>query len=791
MAKTIKYCIFSCLWIGIFFTVRAQTTLLSGQVVDEEQEAIHSAIVRLPALGKFQFTDEEGKFSFEITTSDTLELLVSTLGYQGTRVLVPAGQKWISVVLESKLLQLAEVEIQGSKMETSPGLSSRTMETLERTQLNRQQGAAFANLLENVAGVTSINTGVGIAKPVIRGMSFNRVMVLDQGIRQEGQQWGADHGLEIDQFDVERVEIIKGPASLQYGSDAMGGVIHILPSEAPEEGVHTAELQGIYKYNNALRGASVSAQGNRQGLIYRLRFSRQDFDNYRVPADEFNYAGFILPIYGQRLRNTSGQERNFAISLGVQKKWGSTRLKFSRFQQRVGLFPGAVGIPSAFQLQRYDEQRSVALPRQNNTHWKLLWNTQVYIGNSELDIDVGFQRNIRREESLPHTMGVGENRFGTLALGLFLNTYSLNLKLTQPLNKGWQQVIGLQAQRMENDYSGFEFLLPQYRSWMAGAYSFWEYRGFDDWQINAGLRLDGGAHDIREHQQPLYDENLEPNGEFSIRNPDIDRQFFNPSASLGAVYQASELMKLKLNLGSSFRMPTPNELASNGIHHGTFRHEKGNADIESERGYQLDLALNYCLPRLSLSLTPFASYYDRYIYLSPTPFYSTLPSGSQITWEYRQASSRFWGGEIKVEAQAGKHMTFRASAEYVNARNLDSGLPLPLTPPLSAFAEWSYLLPFRNQVLKQTEIWVELRYVADQRQVDRNERPTEGYTLPGLGFSQTLNILGYQPKWMVRADNLLNTTYFNHLSRYRLLNLPEAGFNLTVSLHLPFSFQEK
>jgi iron complex outermembrane recepter protein len=790
MAKVKKYCIFLGVCLSNYLLAQGQGVTLSGQVLDEEDVPITSAIVRLPDVNKYQLTDEDGKFAFDIATSATREIHVSTLGYQDTQIQVPAGQQWVSIVLNSEPLQLQEVQIQGAKVTSAPGLGSRTVEKLARAQLDRQQGGAFADLLENVAGVTTINTGVGIAKPVIRGMSYNRVMVLDQGIRQEGQQWGADHGLEIDQFDVEQVEIIKGPASLQYGSDAMGGVIHILPPEALEEGVHQAELQGVYKYNNALRGASVSARGNRQGLVYRLRYSHQDFNNYRVPADEFNYAGFILPIYGQRLRNTSGQERNFALSLGVEQKWGSSHIKLSRFHQQVGLFPGAVGIPSAFQLQRYDEQRSIALPRQNNIHWKVLWNTQLYLDKGELEIDAGFQRNIRREESLPHTMGVGENRFGTLALGLFLNTYSLNVKLTQPLGKSWQQVVGLQAQRMENDYSGFEFLLPQYQAWMTGAYSFWEYRGLDNWQLNAGLRLDGGAYDIRKHQQPLYDENLEPNGEFSMRNPDIDRQFLNPSVSLGALYRASERVEMKLNLGSSFRMPTPNELASNGIHHGTFRHEKGNPDLESERGYQLDLALDYRLSWLSLSLTPFASYYDHYIYLAPTPFYSRLPSGSQITWEYRQASSRFWGGEINAEVLAGKNMTLRASVEYVNAQNLDSGLPLPLTPPFSALTEWSYRLPFNNPVLKQTEIWAEVRYVAAQRRVDRNERSTDGYTLPALGFSQTLDILGYQPRLVVRADNLFNTTYFNHLSRYRLLNLPEAGFNLMVSLRQPFNFQE-
>ncbi len=201
---------------------------------------------------------------------------------------------------------------------------------------------------------------------------------------------------------------------------------------------------------------------------------------------------------------------------------------------------------------------------------------------------------------------------------------------------------------MQNGYGGFEFLIPAFTTWQGGGFALAEYADSPvspRWQWNAGLRFDGGRHDITEHQQPLYDEVLQPTGEFDQRNPSITRRFANVSGALGGRWQPSSTWQMKLNVGTSFRMPTAVELASNGVHHGTFRHELGNPDLQSERGYQIDYALTYRQGTVSSTLTPFVAYYDQYIYLAPTASFSRLPTGSQLIWEFRQADATFWGGE--------------------------------------------------------------------------------------------------------------------------------------------------
>ncbi|MEM6843507.1 MAG: TonB-dependent receptor [Bacteroidota bacterium] len=774
----------------------AQSFSLQGQVVDENLQSIAGAQVELLSSTQRQFTTNEGFFSFTVPADTLYTLAIRSLGYIEQRITVSpsATQPGVAQSPQIRLLPdaktLAEIQIDGTAIR-STSTSSQAATTVTRAELDQATGGSFVDALTPVAGINAINTGVGIAKPVIRGMSYNRIMVNDQGTKQEGQQWGSDHGLEIDQFDVQQVEIIKGPASLRYGSDAMGGVINILPAPFPEAGQLHTEIKGIYQYNNNLRGVSAAAEGNQQGWLYRLRYSHQDFDNYRVPADRFTYAGFELPIYDERLRNTAGQERNFAFTTGLKRDWGQSTVKISRFHQRVGLFPGAVGIPTGYQLQRYDQRHSIGLPRQDNTHWKVLWNTQYGWGRSTLEIDAGYQHNRRLEESLPHTQNVGQTVDGTVAHDLRLRTYSLNARLIQEMNSRWMVTYGVQGQRMQNGYGGFEFLIPAFTTWQGGGFALVEFADSPTnprWQFNAGLRLDGGQHDILEHQQPLYDESLQPTGEFEQRNADLTRQFSDVSGAVGGQWQPSSAWQMKLNIGTSFRMPTAIELASNGVHHGTFRHELGNPDLQSERGYQLDYSLTYQKGNLSSTLTPFVAYYDQYIYLAPTSSFSRLPSGSQLTWEFRQADATFWGGEWVTTYQPIADLNVQASLEYVSSYNLDFQLPLPLTPPFSALGEVTYQVVRQRGWLQSLELHGDVRWVADQNRVDRNERATPGYTLIGGGVSSQWRIDDTVCNLMVQVDNALNTQYLHHLSRYRLLNLPEPGRNVVVTLRVPLSF---
>jgi iron complex outermembrane receptor protein len=775
--------------ITVFFLPTLSIVLIAqtvrGTITGERGEPL-MAHIHIHELGRGALSDLEGNFSISGLRSGTYHLHFTHMGYKAQTFTVRILEEDISleVTMPESAFTLQALTVEANPFKNGPIEQSQTIDVIDRNFIDRNNTGTFANALEKLPGISTINTGVGISKPVIRGMSFNRIMINDRGIKQEGQQWGADHGLEIDPFDVDRVEIIKGPASLVYGSDGMAGVINIAPGATPDPGTLNGHLISTYRSNNHMFGHSGMLEGNHNNFIFKARFTAQDYENYRVPARQFTYAGFVLPIFENRLKNTAGSERHFSFSGGVRKDWGKSTITISRFSQDAGIFTGAVGIPNSYSLRHDNGHGIVDFPRQDNTHLKVISNTTVQHKNDWLEIDLAYQANRRREESLPHAHGIGSTPEGNLALGLFLDVFTGNVRYNTQINGKHQTIVGFQSQHMQNRHAGFEFLLPNFQSTQAGTYYFHEYRWKKNLIVNAGVRADVAVHQIREHRQPIY-ERLRPTGEYEQRNPEINRAFFNVSGSSGLSWVLGDDHNLKLNLGSSFRMPTPIELATNGVHHGNFRHEVGNPALNPERSYQADLNYTYSTKRFLFGISPFWGYYDGYIYLSPSGRFSTIPGASTV-WNYRQNNAVFTGGEVKTEWVLFSGFSLSVAGEYVYNFNLDTRLPLPLTPPLSVLTGFHYTVPLSGQVFRDFYMFVEYRHVADQNRTDRNERSTAGYDLVEAGFGWESRI-GQQPVLLqVSGQNLTNSFYFNHLSRYRLLNLPEQARNISLSIKIPF-----
>lgn len=748
------------------------------------------AIVSIHELGKATIADEEGFFQFENLRPGSYHLHITHVGFraENKNISILDADRFVELSLKESAIQLESLTIEANPFKNGPLEQSQTIMVLDRDFLERNNGGTFANALEKLPGISTINTGVGISKPVIRGMSFNRIMINDRGIKQEGQQWGADHGLEIDPFDVDRVEVVKGPSSLLYGSDGMAGVINIAPPAFKQDNEIEGSFTSMYRSNNDMFSNSIAVEGNQGDLVFGGRFTMQDFADYRVPADQFNYAGFILPIFENRLKNTAGRERHFSTMAGAKKDWGYSTLTISRFDQEAGIFAGAVGVPNSFNLRHDGNFRNIDIPRQSNQHLKVLWNNSILINDYWLELDMGYQKNERREFSRPHAQEVApDNPFGNLALSLVLDVWTANARISKTHGEKGQSIFGFNSQYSINRQSGFEFLLPNFESLQGGLFYFREHKFTQDFVVNAGLRLDGAYHDIEEHLQPIY-ERMRPTGEMDQRNPDIQREFFNGSGSAGFSWVFLEKFNLKFNVGSAYRIPTPIELSSNGVHHGNFRHEVGNATLERERSYQTDLNLAYSSKKFLVTFSPFFGYYDGYIYLAPAPRFSPLP-GSSIIWEYRQNNAIFTGGELMTNISPLKNLTFNLGAEYVYNQNLDTGLPLPLTPPFSVLSGVEYKLPKIRNVFDNLYVFAEVRQAADQNRVDRNERTTEGYTLLEAGLGGDVLFGKQEVKFQLSGQNLTNAVYFNHLSRYRLLNLPEQGRNISFSIKVPLTIR--
>ena len=768
--------------------------LLRGVLLNSEKKPVESALIKVFPREKQTISDENGTFSIACDLNVEMAFLeISHLAYDPVRLPVAdfPDLSNIRITLTEAVHVLKEVGIYRRNLLTKLLHQSQPVLMIDKDFIEKNNTGTFSGALASLPGVNAMNLGVGIAKPVIRGMSFNRILVNNRGIKQEGQQWGADHGLEIDPFDVESVEIIKGPASLLYGSDGLGGVINIQADEFPEANGSRLDWVSSYQSNNRAFSNSLRWQGRKDHWVYSARVTHQDYGDYTVPADEFTYAGFNLPIYENRLKNTAGRELHYSLMAGYRGNKVSSTWRFSAFNQDAGIFAGAIGLPRIYNLRHENRHRDIDFPRQENQHLMLVNNNTFVLGNHQLELDLGIQRNKRQELSFPGAHGIEAAAVNSdLALGLELYTYTANARYQLNLARDYQILFGAQFQYMDNQRDGFEFLLPDFNTTQWGFFNYHVWDINNKWTTNAGIRYDHGRHDIRQYSQPLYDPGtLQPTGEFEERTPAFDRKFENFSGGAGITHHLNAKNDIKLNVGNSFRFPSAIELSSNGVHHGNFRHEIGDRDLQIERGYQADLTFRHQSENTLLELAAFYAYYDQYIYLAPTGRFSYLSSGGTM-WQYQQNDALFNGLELMANYQLPFPLKVALVAELVQNLNLDTDLPLPLTPAASVLGSVEYSgFTWANSLLSDAYVFASVEQIFEQDRVDRNERTTPSSFIVNAGMGFRVDALRQALHFRVNINNVFNTAYFNHISRYRLINLPEQGRNLIVSLKIPVNFK--
>lgn len=785
MKKAMRHTIY-IVWLALLAASAQAQNGISGKVFDTEYHPLVGATVSLFPDSVLAVTDGEGFFRFDISKPGDYSLLVQYIGYESLRreVLCRQGRPvYVEIALQSGqiLLETVEVHEEHAKLESSAASAHLSGEEI----LSQGQGT-LAQSLAQVPGIRAINLGVGISKPVIRGLSNNRIQVRQLGIKQEGHQWGADHGLEIDPFSAERVEIIKGAASLQYGSDALGGVINVQPARIPRSGHIEGEVRSQYKSNNDHFAYSGKVAFHVKNLFGNVRISRQRFSDFTVPAESFEYNGFTLPLRDGKLVNTAGEENNALAEIGLQADWGITRLSYSDYALRAGLFPGAVGVPRAYRLEPDGAPRDIDVPAQDVRHRKLALNQTLFIGNDHLAWQLGWQENRRIERSMPEFHQIpaaqidpGDNR----AVQLSLRTLSGDIHFEKHRSHLHKHVTGINWQHQSNRRGGFAFLLPDFHTQTAGLYHIRENRPTEHLMLNGGLRLDWARNETQPYTQYIYTSQGERTD--SLTAPTLRRDYFNFSASAGAAAELGERWELKANLSKSFRVPYPSELVSNGIHHGTFRHEQGDPRLRSEHGYQLEGGIRGGGGRWQLEVNAYFHYFDNFIYLAPSARFSALPEAG-LLWTYRQDDAIFTGAEALLSTSHWRdQLQLEVGGEYLYNRNLVSALPLPFTPPARAWLHKT--LQFRlSPALPEIRWTTRIEGTAPQNRVDRNEKPTPGYLLVNTGIGGKLKWGKQSLQWQIQALNLFDTSYLNHLSRYRLLNLPEQGRNFVFSLHVPF-----
>lgn len=689
-----------------------------------------------------------------------------------------------------RIIELESVVVtSGSLKKSGNRTSALSVEVAEKEFLKTHFTGNLTQALEYLPGVRSMDIGSGFSKPMIRGMGFNRISVTENGIKQEGQQWGSDHGLEIDAFNIERVTVRKGPASLLYGSDAMGGVIEITQAPPPFDNCVYGEAAFMGKHVNGTRSGSMMLGMKKNAWHLKLRYSEKHFGDYRIPTDTIVYLTQRIPIHGRKLKNTAGIERdvNFYSEYHKQRYYSSYAVSNTR--QKAGFFPGAHGIPDASRVEDDGNSRNIDLPYSKVNHLKATSHQQYTWNSLSASWDLGFQNNHREEWSRFHT------HYGTQSppennpdkeLGFSLNTFSSSLKVRSVFSGDFEHTAGWDVQYQQNRINGYSFLLPRYNRFTTGAFALSSWRPSGQFSLSGGLRYDYGSMDISAYQDAYLENYLRGMGydqeliaQYQWRSYPVGRDFGDVSGSLGFIWDLSGGQLLKANIGHSFRLPGANELAANGVHHGTFRHEQGDPSLSSERGWQVDASYTYESRNLSFSATTFFSWYDNYIYLKPTGEWSVLPHAGQI-YRYTGAEALFAGTEISFDAKLFPLLTYSLLGEYVYTYNQDEQTPLSFSPPASL----RNILTFKY---KKIRLVAELHSIAKQSRVAKNESKTDGTNLVNLGGNVTIPIGSTLLDISLSLRNVFDTRYYNHLSFYRKVEIPEPGRNFQLLVKIPFT----
>ena len=587
-----------------FNSANAQTNIssskekvsLSGKITDEKTgEALPGASVYMADDKIGTIANTEGKYRLDNIPNGHHVVEVSYSGYSTLVVHLELNSSVEKdFALSSVIVENLGVVVTGVAGATSIRKSPVPVASIRKQALLQTPSTNIIDALTHIPGVSQVSTGPAISKPYIRGLGGNRVVIINEGVRQEGQQWGDEHGAEIDEMSVARAEVVKGPASLMYGSDALAGVINFITNSPVAEGTLKGNIISNYQTNNGLFAINGNLAGNKNGLNWNLYGTYKSAGNYQN-----KYDGKVL--------NSGFNEKNLGGYIGINKSWGYSHIILSRFDQHLGLIEGerddATGLFMLFggtPLERIAtkadlDKRELFVPQQRVQHNKIVSDNNFAFKKSRLKVNLAYQNNLRQEFGNAEDPEENELFFD-------LKTFNYNLQWQLPELKEWHATIGVNGMRQSNQNKGEESLIPEYNLFDIGGFVFVQ-RTFKKATVSGGLRYDTRTINSME---------LIEGGDIKFNQ--FSRSFSNVSGSVGVSYEATDKVTLKANLARGFRSPTLAELASNGAHEGTNRYEYGEQSLRSETSLQMDGGLNFNYEHFSIDVSAFYNRLNDFIF---------------------------------------------------------------------------------------------------------------------------------------------------------------------------------
>ncbi len=785
-------------------TVVAQNKI-SGNIKDEQtKEILSGVLIYINDLKTGATTDKEGNFKLENIKTGTYLFEISLIGYKKSVIRIFIGNDTlVSFLISESVSELNEVVITAVSRSTELKLSPIIIKPIDVGDLNENSSTNLIDALKNVPGLNQITTGAGISKPTIRGLGYNRVISLYNGIRQEGQQWGDEHGIEIDEYSIDRIELVKGPGSMMYGSDGIAGVLNFISPKAPPVGQIKTQLISNYQSNNNLTGYSLSNAGNKKGVQWLGRFSNKFAGNYQNK-------------YDGKVYNSGFQEYNGSLFLGLTKKWGYSHLNLSTFNSSLNMVEGGRDSLGQFVFATPDGSGStkevsatstdlsgykIGFPHQQVYHLRVLSNNYFILKKGTINLDLGFQNNKRKE------FGDVLNP-NDMALFFDLITFNYNLRYNLEEMKGWETSFGSSGMQQNNYNKSLEFLIPEYNLFDIGGFVFTQ-KTCNKITLAGGLRFDNRNINTQKLildslETPVSVEDSSTNLKFDA----FTKNYNSSSGSIGLSYQINKKSTIKFNLSRGFRAPNIAEISSNGKHEGTLRYEYGTADLKSEVSHQIDLAYFLNSDHVTFEFTPFTNFISNYIFsgkLTSAFGGDSIPDLTDPTpaYKFTQGDATLIGGEIYLDIHPHPFdwLHIENSFSYVEARQnnqADSTKYLPFIPAPKYRGELKaqFKKVGKNLANFYIKFGVDCFFKQDKIfSAFGAETETPSYTLLSAGLGANLKAFN-RSNFMsiyISAENLADVAYQSHLSRLKYApNNPLTGrsgvYNMGRNMSLKLIF---
>lgn len=739
-----------------------------GTVIDmKTKEALPIAAIWLVGPEKGTTTDEKGRFKIDGLCAGTFTADIHYLGYVEKHIQITLPQQnELFVLMEEDQMLIDEVTVEGEAIAPD---KTQSEVSLSEAELARSSGKSLGESLQDLPGVSSLKTGPTISKPIINGLHSNRILILNNGLRQEGQQWGTEHAPEIDPMMATQISVVKGAAAVRYGPEAIGGIVVVEPPALPYQHKH---LHGNVRLMGSDNGRMGSASGSLQGGLGKSKTMA-----WRLQGTGRRAGDFSAPDYS--LTNTGLREVDFSGAIGYKKNDWLAEAYYSRFATELGILRSAhignlTDLEAAFQSERplivEDFSYKINNPRQVISH-DLAKTTLAKKGRlGDLKLVYGYQRNLRKEFDVRRG-GRGEKP----ALDMDLLTHSADLIWDQ---RTWQKLRGqvgssfIYQENRNVPGTGIKPLIPNYNSATTGIFMIERWME-DRWEVEAGLRFDN-----RSFQVFTFDENDE------VIRPRY--QFNNFSGTVGVVLKPADGWKLTSNLGSAWRPPNVSELYSQGLHHGAATIEEGNTELGTEQAFKWINQLLLRKGRWTVDLSAYAQRINNYIYLQPQDEPRLTIRGAFPVYSYVQTDAFMAGADLSLSAQLSSQWQYDLKGSLIRAKDVtkDDFLIFMPSDRMQHSITWNY--PFQT---KKT-FSASASYSAVRRQnrfpegIDYVDPPA-GYQLVGLNIGYGSQLFDNDYEIFLECTNLLNTSYREYLNRFRYY-ADELGRTITIRFNYKF-----